>query len=71
MTQKHQTRYQKLKIKKKIVKKTKDENIVQKLKELKEMLDSGTITEEEFIKAKKITKLNFISTHSRPNDLVD
>ena len=38
---------------KKIVKKTKDENIVQKLKELKEMLDSGTITEEEFIKAKK------------------
>ena len=38
---------------KKIVKKTQDENIVQKLKELKEMLDSGTITEEEFIKAKK------------------
>ena len=38
---------------KKTVKKTKDENIVKKLKELKELLDSGTITEEEFIKAKK------------------
>ena len=38
---------------KKNAEKAKEGNIVQKLKELKEMLDGGIITEEEFIKAKK------------------
>ena len=37
---------------KKINKTAKDENIVEKLKDLKELLDSGAITEKEFVKAK-------------------
>tara|TARA_B100001939_G_C16878282_1_gene589684 strand:- start:477 stop:1106 length:630 start_codon:yes stop_codon:yes gene_type:complete len=37
---------------KQINKTAKDENIVEKLKDLKELLDSGAITEKEFVKAK-------------------
>ena len=38
---------------KKKTKVTKDDDIVQKIKELKELYDSGALTEEEFSKAKK------------------
>ena len=39
--------------KKKKIKKAENDDIVQKLKDLKELLDSGVITSEEFKKAKK------------------
>ena len=39
--------------KKKEPKKVQNEDIVQKLKDLKELLDTGALTEEEFVKAKK------------------
>ena len=39
--------------KKKKIKKAENDDIVQKLKNLKELLDSGVITSEEFKKAKK------------------
>ena len=52
-TQTEKIEKKKKKIEKKTTEKSSDDNIVIKLKELKELFDSGALTEEEYKKAKE------------------